>query len=81
MADIQKAKSSYEFIGKAWVNEVKSGAKAGTKFISVSLGKDVGSVTLAKGDRIQLWPNVKREGHEATDADFSVAVVAEKVAA
>lgn len=81
MADIQKAKSEYTFVGKGWVNEVKTGKRAGTKFINISLGTEIGSVTLSKGDRIQLWPNEKREGHEATDADFSVAVVSAPVAA
>lgn len=81
MADIQKAKSQYTIVGKAWVNTVKNGKNTGTKFISASLGKEVGSVTLQRGDRIQLWPNEKRTGHEATDADFSVAVISEPQAA
>lgn len=76
MADIQKAKQSkYTIIGKAWVNTVKNGTHVGTEFLNVKLGRDIGSITLSKDDRIQLWPNKKREGHETTDADFSVSIV------
>lgn len=66
--------SKIEFIGRAWINEVKAGKWAGTKFINVSLDRTIDSLTVNKGSSIQLWPNKKREGKEASDADYRVSI-------
>ena len=63
-------------IGKAWVNVVKKADSkvAGQSFIQVSLDRDIETVTLKQGEKLQLWPNKKREG-KTTDADYSVSIV------
>lgn len=64
-----------EFAGKGWINTVnKAGSKVdGVKFINVSLDRGIESLTLKAGDRIQLWPNVQREGKK--DADYRMSIL------
>ena len=64
-----------EFIGRAWINVVKNEESkyVGTEFINVTLDKDVNKVVINAGDKLQLWPNNKREGKK--DADFRVSIV------
>ena len=69
------AETTREFIGKAWINTIKQGTKAGTQFINLSLDNNIQEVILNKTIKVQLWPNRKREGH-ATDADYRVSIVA-----
>ena len=62
------------FIGRAWINEAKGGANKGTKFISVVFDRGVsGTIDLANGSNLMLWPNNKREGKR--DADYRVSVL------
>jgi len=64
-----------EFAGKGWINTVnKEGSKVdGVKFINVTLDRSIDSLTLKAGDRIQLWPNVQREGKK--DADYRMSIL------
>lgn len=66
------------FVGKAWINTVKQGDFVGTQFINLTLDRDVHSVVLQQGIKVQLWPNKKREGKN--DADYRVSIL-EPVAA
>lgn len=70
-------KTEREFIGRAWKNLVKNenSKYKGTEFINVTLDRDIDEVVMKQGNRIQLWPNNKREGKEETDADYRVSLV------
>lgn len=70
-----EAKTEREFIGRAWKNLVKNADSKyhGTEFLNITLDRDVQEVTLKHGDKIQLWPNNKREGKQ--DADYRVSLV------
>jgi hypothetical protein len=77
-------KSTITFIGKAWVNTVKKADSkfVGTEFINVVLDNGIDNIVLQQGDRIQLWPNDKREGDAGkNDADYRVSVVDAPIAA
>lgn len=67
--------TSREFVGKGWVNTVnKPQSKAhGQQFINITLDKDVSEISIKAGERLQLWPNDKREGKN--DADYRVSIV------
>lgn len=68
--------STREFIGRAWVNTVqKEGALKGTQFLNIQIDQAFASITLSPGDKIQLWPNAKREGKQ--DADYRLSIVSE----
>lgn len=62
-------KTAREFIGKAWVNTTKDGRT----YLQLTLDQDIAKVELMKGQKIQLWPNNKREGKN--DADYRASVV------
>ena len=66
-----------DFVGRAWKNIVKneSSKYKGTEFINITLDRDIQEVNLKQGDKIQLWPNNKREGKEETDADYRVSTI------
>lgn len=68
----QRANVQREFIGRAWINEVKKeGSNQGTKFLNLKIDRGI-DLTLVGGDSLTLWPNKKREGKQ--DADFRVSV-------
>jgi len=77
MAILKKAEApetSRQFIGRAWVNEVqKEGPSKGVKFLNIQIDNALEEVTIKQSDRLQLWPNSKREGKK--DADFRLSVV------
>ena len=64
-----------EFTGKAWNNTVnKEGSKAnGMNYINITLDNTIDVLSLKAGDKIQLWPNAKREGKQ--DADWRMSVI------
>lgn len=70
-----ETKTEREFIGRAWKNLVKKedSEYKGTEFLNITLDRDVQEVVLKQGDKIQLWPNNKREGKQ--DADYRVSLV------
>lgn len=81
---VPTVKTEREFFGKAWVNTIKKeGSKAnGLRMINLCFDDEVQEVTiklrdkvitLHKGDKIQLWPNAKREGKN--DADLRASTV------
>lgn len=71
----QKPEQKREFSGKGWDNVVdKAGSKAnGMRFINITIDRDIKGLTLKHGDRIQLWPNDKRDGKQ--DADWRMSVL------
>lgn len=75
VATAAKAKPVITFVGKAWVNTVnKEGSKVnGKSFINVSIDRQYKELTLQEGDRMQLWPNTKREGKN--DADYRMSII------
>ena len=83
MSVVNKApapKSTREFIGRAWVNTIqKDGPLKGTQFLNISIDAAFSSITLCPSDKIQLWPNVKREGKQ--DADYRLSIVSEEKSA
>ena len=79
MSTIIKAKasaSSRTFIGRAWLNTVqKEGPSKGTQFLNISIDEAYAAITLTPQDKIQLWPNPKREGKQ--DADYRLSIVSD----
>jgi len=69
-----------EFIGKGWNNVTQQGEHKGTEYINVTLDQDIDKLSIAKGSRIMLWPNEKRDGINPktdkpyVDADYRVSV-------
>ena len=85
----QAVKATRMFIGKAWINTVKKeGDSLGIQFMNISLDnvivKEDGSkapltsITLTPNDKIQLWPNQKRDGKK--DADYRLSIVSAEAA-
>lgn len=66
-----------EFIGRAWKNIVKKedSEYKGVEFINLTLDQGIQEVVMKKGNRLQLWPNKKREGKQ--DADYRVSLLQE----
>ena len=74
---VAAVKSSREFIGRAWINTIaKEGPLKGTQFLNVQLDNAFASITLTPKDKLQLWPNTKREGKK--DADYRLSIVSEE---
>lgn len=70
-------KDSFVPVGRAWKNVGKSGKNAGIEYLNLTIDKSVDQLVLSGADALQLWPNEKRPGHEATDADYRVVAVAQ----
>lgn len=62
------------FVGRAWKNTISTeGENKGKEFISIRLDNNVKELNLEAGDRVELWPNLKREGKK--DADYRLSIV------
>ena len=62
-----------EFVGKVWLNEVKNGKHKGKKFFNVRIDQAVSELVLTPESKIQMWPNIKREGKQ--DPDFRMSII------
>ena len=62
-----------EFVGRVWQNKVREGEHKGKEFFSVRIDRAVNKLVLTPESRIQLWPNVKREGKQ--DADYRMSII------
>ena len=73
MAEVKKVesasvvKSTLNFIGRAWKNTTKDGRE----FMRLTIDRGI-QVSLNGEDRIELWPNTKRDGKK--DADFRASI-------
>ncbi len=67
-------------VGRAWKNVTGANSKApGTEFLTLSIDSgrnSPGNVTLSPGDRVILYPNIKREGKKDADLRAFVEVAA-----
>ena len=68
-----KAPVVREFIGRAWVNTVKTGELAGQNVLNLRFDRGVTGITVTPETHIELWPNAKRAGKR--DADYRASVV------
>ncbi len=67
VASTQQSATKPVYIGKAWKNTSKNGKE----FMRLTINRGM-ALKFNAGDRMELWPNKKREGKQ--DADFQVLI-------
>lgn len=59
-----------EYVGRAWVNEIKAGDNAGKQMLNLRFDRGVSSIKVSANTVLELWPNLQREGKR--DAEYRV---------
>lgn len=60
-----------EYVGRAWVNEIKAGDNAGKQMLNLRFDRGVQSIKVSPNTVLELWPNLQRAGKR--DAEYRVS--------
>jgi|GEM_PF-6818544 hypothetical protein len=60
-----------EYVGRAWVNPIKTGDNAGKQMLNLRFDRGVSSIKVSPNTVLELWPNLQREGKR--DAEYRVS--------
>lgn len=74
-AKVQTDRDKFDrtFIGRCWMNTVKTGKLAGQPVFNIRFDRGVKLDGVTSKDHMEMWPNTKRDGKK--DADYRVSIL------